>query len=97
MSPGAAGQKIPQLFLLGRAELRGAATAMALQQAFSALVIPRSNPSVNAGAGHVQVLGNWPRGLRLDAAQDGLQSQSYARPFGGLGFLAKRLKPLACS
>ena len=94
MSHGAAVQNIPQLFLLGRAQLRGASTALALQQAFIAIVIPRSNPSVNAGAVHLQALGNLPRGLLLDAAHDGLKSQRHAGHFVGLGFLAQRLKPL---
>jgi hypothetical protein len=67
---------------------------MALQQAFIAILIPRSDPSVNAGAVHLQALGNLPLGLLLDAEHDGLKPQSHAGGFVGLGFLAKRLKPL---
>lgn len=94
MSHRAAVQNIPQLFPLAGTQLGGASRAMALQQTFIAIVIPRSDPSVNAGAVHEQALGNLPRGLLLDAEHDGLKSQRHAGCFVGLGFLAKRLKPL---
>jgi hypothetical protein len=67
---------------------------MALQQPFIAILIPSTNPSVNAGAVHLQTLGDLTGGLPLDTEHDGLQSQGDAGRFVGLGFLAKNLEPL---
>ena len=67
---------------------------MSLQQSFIAILIPSANPSVNAGAIHLQTLRDLTSGLPLDAEHDGSQAQGDAGRFVSLGFLAKRLEPL---
>jgi hypothetical protein len=91
---GAAVQDIPQMLPLGRSQLRGASTAMTFQESFIALPVPSPNPSVNAGAVHLQALGHFTGGLPLDAEHDGLQSQGDAGRLVRLGFLPKRFEPL---
>lgn len=94
MSHGAAVQDICQMFPLAGAQLGGPSRAMSLQQSFIAMVIPGSDPSVNAGAIDLQALCDLTGGLLLDAEHDGLQSQGDAGRFVRLGFLAKGLEPL---
>jgi hypothetical protein len=72
MRHGATVQEIRQLFPLGAAQLSGPPTAMPLQQSFIPLLIPSANPSVNAGAIHLQSLGDLTGGPRLDAEHDRL-------------------------
>ena len=82
------------MFPLGRAQPRGASTAMAFQESFSAILVPSPNPSMHPSAVHLQTLGNGTGGSPLDTEQDGLQPQSDAGRLIGLSFLAKALEPL---
>jgi hypothetical protein len=66
---------------------------MSLQQSFLAMLIPSSDPSVSAGAIHLQTVSDLTGGLPLDTQHDGLEPQGDAGCFVGLGFLAKSLKP----
>jgi hypothetical protein len=68
----AAVQNIRQLFPLTGAQLGGPATAMSLQQAFIAMLIPSPNPSVSAGAIHLQGGGDLTGGQSPDTEHDGL-------------------------
>jgi hypothetical protein len=61
------------------------------------IFIPSANPRVNAGAIHLQSLGDLTGGPLPDAEHDGLQSQSHTGRFVGLGCLAERLEPLESS
>ena len=72
MRHGATVQEVRQLFPLGAAQLRGPSAAMSLQQSFIPIFIPSANPSVNAGAIHLQSLGDLTGGPLLDAEHDGL-------------------------
>lgn len=82
------------MFPLGGVQLRGPSAAVSFQQSFIAIFIPSANPGVNAGAIHLQALGDLTGGLALDAEHDGLQSQGDAGCFIGLGSLAKGFEPL---
>jgi hypothetical protein len=70
---------------------------MPLQQPFIAIVIPSADPSVNAGAIHLQTLRDLTGGVPLDAEHDGLQPQGDTGRFVRLGFLAKGLEALKSS
>src|SRR5436190_9813222 len=74
-------------------QLSGPSTAVALQQPFIAMLIPSTDPSVDASAIHLQALRDLTGGPPLDAKHDGLQSQGHAGCFLSLRFLAKSLQP----
>jgi hypothetical protein len=83
---------VVKLLKLDPGHLAGASAAMALLDAFLAMLIPVAHPSVNAGAMNVQESGNLWRGVSVGAEQKGLKAQGNARSLVGLSFLAQGQK-----
>ena len=55
------------------------------------MLVPRSDPSVNAGAIHLQTLGDLTGGPPLDTEHDGLQAQNHPGRAIRLSFLPQSL------
>ena len=94
MGHGTAVQDIGELLPLAVAQLRWSPAAMPLKQPFIAMLVPRSDPSVNAGAIHLQTLGDLTGGPPLDTEHDGLQAQNHPGRAIRLSFLPQSLEPL---
>jgi hypothetical protein len=62
---------------------------MAFLNPLGSILIPVANPSVDTGAMNVKQVGDLGRGMSIGAEQKGLQPQSDAWGFVGLGFLAQ--------
>jgi hypothetical protein len=83
-------QNIRQLFPLTGVQLGGPSTPMALQQTFIAMFIPSPDPSMRAGAIHLQGAGDLTGSPPLDTEHDGLQTQGHTGRALGLSGLALR-------
>ena len=62
---------------------------MAFFDPVHAVFIPRADPGVNAGAMHVEQLGEVGRGMAIGAQQNGLQAQRHARGLVRVRLLAQ--------
>src|SRR6266496_2231468 len=94
MGHGTAVQDIGELFPLAVAQLSWSPAAMPLKQPFIAMLVPRSDPSVNADAIHLQTLGDLTGGPPLDTEHDGPQAQNHPGRAIRLSFLPQSLEPL---
>src|SRR5277367_3388895 len=85
-------QDIRQLFPLMGSQLGGPATPVSLQQAFFAMLVPGSDPSVSTGAILLQGTGDMTGGQSLDTEHAGLQPQGDTGGAVSLGGLPQRFE-----